>query len=166
VNTVQGHQKPNTSTGRPLILVTGASTGIGLELARVFADNGFDLIITTEDDKLAAAEASLAGNGAEVRTVRADLSTYDGVARLWSAVTVGGRPPDAAALNAGIGVNGEAFLQSFAQAIRFELKDTGVTVTALQPGPTDTDFFERAGMEDTKVAEASRTSQPRWPGTA
>ncbi|MFL6250168.1 MAG: SDR family NAD(P)-dependent oxidoreductase [Actinomycetes bacterium] len=50
----------------------------------------------------------------------------------------------------------KAFLQSFAQAIRFELKDTGVTVTALQPGPTDTDFFERAGMEDTKIAEASK----------
>jgi hypothetical protein len=50
----------------------------------------------------------------------------------------------------------KAFLQSFAQAIRFELKDTGVTVTALQPGPTDADFFERAGMEDTKIAEASK----------
>ena len=50
----------------------------------------------------------------------------------------------------------KAFLQSFAQAIRFELKDTGVTVTALQPGPTDTEFFERAGMEDTKIAEASK----------
>ena len=43
-----------------------------------------------------------------------------------------------------------------ASAIRFELKDTGVTVTALQPGPTDTEFFERAGMEDTKVAEAKK----------
>jgi short-subunit dehydrogenase len=218
VNTVQGHQKPNTSTGRPLVLVTGASTGIGLELARVFADNGFDLIITAEDDKLAAAEASLAGNGAEVRTVRADLSTYDGVERLWSAVTAGGRPLDAAALNAGIGVNGDftrgipleddlqliavnvnavvhlakrvlpgmvergvgrvlitssvaatmpgpfyatyaaskAFLQSFAEAIRHELKDCGVTVTALQPGPTDTEFFERAGMQDTKVAGSDK----------
>jgi uncharacterized protein len=50
----------------------------------------------------------------------------------------------------------KAFLQSFAQAIRFELKDTGVSVTALQPGPTDTEFFERAGMEDTKVAEATK----------
>jgi uncharacterized protein len=218
VTTVQEHQNPNSSTGRPLVLVTGASTGIGLELARVFADNGFDLILTAEDDKLAAAEASLAGNSAEVRTVRADLSTYDGVERLWSAVAADGRPLDAAALNAGIGVNGDftrdipleddlqliavnvnavvhlakrvlpgmvergagrmlitssvaatmpgpyyatyaaskAFLQSFAQAIRFELKDTGVTVTALQPGPTDTDFFERAGMEDTKVADADK----------
>jgi short-subunit dehydrogenase len=50
----------------------------------------------------------------------------------------------------------KAFLQSFAQAIRFELKDTGVTVTALQPGPTDTEFFDRAGMDDTKVADADK----------
>jgi uncharacterized protein len=133
-------------------------------------------------------------------------------------VAEGGRPLDAVALNAGIGVNGDftrdipleddlrliavnvtavvhlakrtlagmvergagkvlitssvaatmpgpyyatyaaskAFLQSFAQAIRFELKDTGVTVTALQPGPTETEFFDRAGMDDTKVAEASK----------
>jgi short-subunit dehydrogenase len=203
---------------RQLALVTGASSGIGLELARQFAQNGFDLIITAEDDELKAAEASLAGEGAEVRAVRADLSTYDGVEQLWSAVASVGRPLDAVALNAGIGVNGDfardipleddlrliavnvtavvhlakrvlpamiergagrvlitssvaatmpgpyyatyaaskAFLQSFAQAVRFELKDTGVTVTALQPGPTDTEFFDRAGMDDTKVAEAKK----------
>jgi uncharacterized protein len=203
---------------RQLALVTGASSGIGLELARQFTEHGFDVIINAEDDELAAAEASLAGNGAEVRAVRADLSTYDGVERLWSAVAAGGRPLDAVALNAGVGVNGDftrdiplsddlrliavnvtavvhlakrllpamvergegkllitssvaatmpgpyyatyaaskAFLQSFAQAIRFELKDTGVTVTALQPGPTDTEFFDRAGMDDTKVAKAKK----------
>jgi uncharacterized protein len=50
----------------------------------------------------------------------------------------------------------KAFLQSFAQAIRHELRDTGVTVTALQPGPTDTEFFERAGMQDTKVDSSSK----------
>jgi len=201
-----------------LALVTGASSGIGLELARQFAEHGYDLIITAEDDELAEAEASLAGTGVSVRAVKADLSTDDGVERLWAAVAEGGRPLDAAALNAGIGVNGDftrdipladdlrliavnvtavvhlakrllppmvergagrvlitssvaatmpgpyyatyaaskAFLQSFAQAIRFELKDTGVTVTALQPGPTDTEFFDRAGMEDTKVAQAKK----------
>jgi short-subunit dehydrogenase len=201
-----------------LALVTGASSGIGLELAREFVEHGFDVIINAEDEELAAAEASLAGKGAEVRAVKADLSTYDGVERLWAAVEAGGRPLDTAALNAGIGVNGDftrdipleddlrliavnvtaavhlakrilpgmvergqgrvlitssvaatmpgpyyatyaaskAFLQSFAQAIRFELKDTGVTVTALQPGPTDTEFFDRAGMDDTKVADAKK----------
>jgi short-subunit dehydrogenase len=203
---------------RQLALVTGASSGIGLALARQFVENGFDVIINAEDDELAAAEAGLAGSGAEVRAVKADLSTYDGVERLWAAVAAGGRPLDAVALNAGIGVNGDftrdipleddlrliavnvtavvhlakrllptlvdrgagrvlitssvaatmpgpyyatyaaskAFLQSFAEAIRFELRDTGVTVTALQPGPTDTEFFERAGMDDTKAGQARK----------
>jgi short-subunit dehydrogenase len=203
---------------RELALVTGASSGIGLELARQFAEHGYDLIVSAEDDELAAAEAGLAATGATVRAVKADLSTYDGVERLLAAVAEGGRPLDAAALNAGIGVNGDftrdipleddlrliavnvtavvhlakrvlagmvergagkvlitssvaatmpgpyyatyaaskAFLQSFAQAVRFELKDAGVTVTALQPGPTDTEFFERAGMEDTEAGEGKK----------
>jgi short-subunit dehydrogenase len=50
----------------------------------------------------------------------------------------------------------KAFLLSFAEAIRYELRDTGVSVTALQPGPTDTDFFERAGMQDTPVYDAKK----------
>ena len=50
----------------------------------------------------------------------------------------------------------KAFIQSFAEAIRNELKDTGITITALMPGPTDTNFFERADMEDTKVAAGKK----------
>ena len=49
----------------------------------------------------------------------------------------------------------KAFIQSFAQALRYELRDTGVTVTALLPGPTDTAFFERAGMEGTPVGSSA-----------
>jgi uncharacterized protein len=56
----------------------------------------------------------------------------------------------------------KAFGLSFGQAIRYELKDTGVTVTVLQPGATDTDFFERAGMEHTKLgSEGKYENDPR-----
>lgn len=56
----------------------------------------------------------------------------------------------------------KAFVLSFAHSLRYELRDSGVTVTALQPGPTDTDFFHRAGMEDTKVGREGKTeSSPR-----
>jgi short-subunit dehydrogenase len=52
----------------------------------------------------------------------------------------------------------KAFVHSFAEAIRYELESTGVTVTSLMPGPTDTDFFERADMEDTQVATGPKDS--------
>jgi uncharacterized protein len=50
----------------------------------------------------------------------------------------------------------KAFVHSFAEAIRFELKGTGITVTSLMPGPTDTAFFRRAGMEDTLVGRGPK----------
>jgi short-subunit dehydrogenase len=94
----------NSAQERKLAVVTGASSGIGFELAKVFVAEGFDLLIAAEDAELTTALEELKGAS-----------------------------------------------KSFALAIRNELKDTGVTVTALMPGPTDTEFFERAGMEDTKV---------------
>jgi short-subunit dehydrogenase len=55
----------------------------------------------------------------------------------------------------------KAFLLSFVRSLRHELKDTGVTVTALQPGPTDTEFFHRAGMDNTEVgSEGKYTNDP------
>jgi short-subunit dehydrogenase len=55
----------------------------------------------------------------------------------------------------------KAFDLSFAHSLRYELRDTGVSVTALQPGPTDTDFFHRAGMDNTKTgSEGKHESQP------
>jgi uncharacterized protein len=201
-----------TPTGRPLALVTGASSGIGLELARQFADNGFDVVVNAEDARLDGAAAELRGTGAEITPVRADLRSADGVEHLYRAVRATGRPLAAAALNAGVGQGGafldtdiadeleivdlnitstlrlakpvlqdmvarnggrvlitssiastmpgtyqavynasKSFLQSFAEALQSELRDTPVTVTSLMPGPTETDFFHRADMDDTRV---------------
>ncbi|MFD8704995.1 SDR family NAD(P)-dependent oxidoreductase [Kitasatospora sp. NPDC059648] len=206
-----------TTPTRPLAVVTGASSGIGYELARQFADHGFDLLINAEDGRLAAAAESLRADGAVVTDVHADLRTRHGVETLWSAITATGRPVAAVALNAGVGRGGafvdtdlvdeleiidlnitstvrlakhvlrdmtarnegrvlitssvaatmpgpfqavynasKSFLQSFAQALQNELKDTGVTVTALMPGPTDTDFFRRADMTGTKLGQQDK----------
>jgi len=207
------------ATTRPLALVTGASSGIGLELAKQFAIHGFDLIVTAEDAEIETArDAVRAAGGGNVEAVRIDLSTDEGVDELYGAVKAAGCPLDAVALNAGIGVGGafadgtdlsdelrmidlnvrstvhlakhvtpdmvargkgrilftssiastmpgafqavynasKSFVQSFALALREELKDSGVTVTSLMPGPTDTEFFERADMLDTKVGAGSK----------
>jgi uncharacterized protein len=207
-----------TSTeNRPLAVVTGASSGIGRELAKQFAAHDFDLVINAEDDAIADVGAELEATGVDVRTVRADLRTAEGVETLYAAVTAVGRPVSAAALNAGVGRGGafldtdlddeieiidvnitstvrlakrllrdmaardegrvlitssiastmpgsfqavynasKSFLQSFAQALQNELKDTGVTITSLMPGPTETNFFHRADMDDTKVGTSAK----------
>jgi uncharacterized protein len=70
------------SADRPLALVTGASSGIGLELARQFAEHGFDLIVAAEDDDIQRAASELS-NGARVEPVRVDLARADGVEGLY-----------------------------------------------------------------------------------
>jgi len=198
---------------RRLAVVTGASSGIGYELAKVFGEEGFDLIVAAEDAELNAAAERLRATGAAVEAVRVDLASEAGVVELYRRVEQSGRPVAALALNAGRGAGGafateteladeleivdlncrstvhlaklalpamvardegrllftssiaatmpgpfqavynasKSFVQSFALALRNELKDTDVTVTSLMPGPTDTEFFERADMLDTKI---------------
>ena len=147
-----------------------------------------------------------------------DLAGYDGVEQLYARIQSGGRPIDAIAINAGVGVGGDfthgtdlkeelnlinlnvvstvhlakrvlpdmtargsgrvlftasiaaimpapfeavygaskAFVLSFSQALRNELKDSGVSVTALMPGPTETEFFHRADMDDTHVGVSKK----------
>ena len=112
-----------------LALVTGASSGIGLELARQFVEHGFDVILNAEDDvELAQAEASLAGSGAEVRAVKADLATAEGVERLWAAVTAGGGHWMPLRSNAGVGVNGES---AWDIPLEDDLRLIAVNVTAV-----------------------------------
>ncbi|MFF8844262.1 SDR family NAD(P)-dependent oxidoreductase [Streptomyces sp. NPDC015127] len=201
----------------PLAVVTGASSGIGFELARQFAQHGHDLVIAAEDPGLTSAAAALREHGTDVREVRVDLATYDGVETLWGELSAAGRPVDALVLNAGVGQGGafletdladearvidlnitstvhlakrvlpgmvarnrgrvlisssiasttpgsfqsvynasKSFLQSFAQALQNELKDSAVTVTSLMPGATETNFFRRAEMLDTRVGRAKK----------
>jgi uncharacterized protein len=191
-------------------IVTGASTGIGFELARRCAQEGFDLLIAADEPAIEQAAASLRASGVNVEAIQADLAAREGVEKLYAAVK--GRPVDALLANAGRGLgrafldqnlsdvrrvidtnitgtvelvhkvgndmrrrnagrilitgsiagfmpgsfqaiyNGtKAFLNSFSFAIREELKDTKVTVTCLMPGATETEFFRRADMMDTKV---------------
>lgn len=199
---------------RSFAIVTGASSGIGLELAREGARNGFDLLIAA-DRPLEEAAGELRALGAEVQCVETDLATRAGVDRLCA--EAGQRPVDALLANAGHGLgkgfldqdfdaiahvidtnvtgtlylihrvgramrdrgsgrilitgsiagfipgsfqavyNGtKAFIDSFSWALRNELKDSGVTVTCLMPGPTDTEFFERADLGDTKVGSGKK----------
>src|SRR3954464_3331416 len=96
-----------TSSGpKPLALVTGASSGIGFELAKQFAEHGYDLVVTAEDAGIEKAAMLVQGSGAHVVAVRADLRTEQGVAELWSRVQELGRPLEAAAINAGVGESG------------------------------------------------------------
>jgi short-subunit dehydrogenase len=203
---------------RSLAVVTGASSGIGLELGKQFAEHGFDLIVAAEDGGPPSASGELQGFGAHVEAVQADLATEEGVEELYRRIQAAGRPVDAIALNAGVGAGGafatdtdladelrivdlnvrstvhlaklvirdmvtrgegrmlltssvaatqpgafqtvynasKSFVQSFGLGLREELKDTGVTVTLLMPGPTDTEFFERADMLDTRVGQSDK----------
>src|ERR1051325_1875879 len=203
------------ATTRPLAIVTGASSGIGYELARLCAEHGFDLLIAADRPEIDQAAEDFRQLGVEVEAVEVDLSTTEGVDRLYEAA--GGRPVDALLANAGHGLghgfldqdfnearhvidtnitgtiyliqkvgrdmrargqgrilitgsiagfmpgslqavyNGtKAFIDSFSFALRNELKDTDVTVTCLMPGPTETDFFERADLLDTKVGQQKK----------
>ena len=89
-----------------LAVVTGASSGIGLELARQFAQHDFDLLIAAEDEGIERAAEDLRSSGVAVETAQVDLATPEGVDRLYHRIEEMGRPVEAIALNAGVGVNG------------------------------------------------------------
>ncbi|MET7998287.1 SDR family NAD(P)-dependent oxidoreductase [Amycolatopsis sp. NPDC005232] len=209
-----------TTAEKPLAVMTGTSSGIGLELAKQFARHDFDVMLAAEDNELTEAAEQVRSCGATVEQVRTDLTRREGVEELVERVAATGRPVEALAVNAGVGIKGEfasdtrlddqltvvdlnvrsavhlakrvvpamvepgrgrvlftssiagtapapyqvvysaskAFLTSFSEGLRAEVKDKGVTVTALLPGATDTKFFERADMEDTKIGAGNKDS--------
>ncbi|NAZ87251.1 SDR family NAD(P)-dependent oxidoreductase, partial [Kineococcus indalonis] len=95
----------STDTSRPFAVVTGASTGIGLELAKQFATGGYDLLVAAEDERVEGVPAQLleVEPRAVVHAARVDLATAAGVEQLWARATEGGRAVDAVALHAGVG---------------------------------------------------------------
>ena len=112
---------------RQLAVITGASSGIGLELAKQFAGNGFDVILAADRDLGVAGESVKSEGGSVIRTVEVDLSTRKGVDDLYQAVKASGRPVAALAANAGIGL-GHGFLdQDLDQAIK--VVDTNIIGT-------------------------------------
>lgn len=209
-----------TDTNRPFAVITGGSNGIGLELARQFATNGYDLLIAAEDEAhLRDAAEALGANGTSVDVHAGDLGTEQAVDDLYRAIA--GRPVDVLCVNAGIGLGGpfvetdlatelqmidlnirgavqltklvlkdmvardsgkllftssiaatmpdpfeavyggtKVFLRWFGEALRNELKETGVSVTILMPSVTDTDFFGRADMLDTRAGASNSKDDP------
>jgi uncharacterized protein len=201
-------------SSRKLAIVTGASSGIGLEIAKLAAQDGYDLIVVA-DTPFVEAGPALNDFGVEVEQVEADLATQQGIDELLR--RVGERRVDVLVANAGHGLghafldqapqewmhvintnvtgtllliqpiirrmveraegkvlitgsvaghlagafqavyNGtKAFIDSFAAALNEEIKGSGVTVTCLKPGATETNFFHRAELEDTKVGQARK----------
>jgi short-subunit dehydrogenase len=194
-------------------LITGGTSGIGKELAKLFAQDQYNLIIVARDQgELDSAATELGSNGIKVETISKDLSNMDEAFALCR--EIGNRPIDVLVNDAGQGLYGlfkdndiereldiihlnicatviitkhfvqqmvargegkilnlgsvagklpgpwqavyhatKAFVLSFTTAIREELKDSDVTLTALMPGVTDTDFFNKAGMNDSKAVQ-------------
>lgn len=208
-------RKVETTGSRPLAVVTGASSGIGYELAKCCAQYGFDLVIASDEPRIYQAAKELRSLGRRVEAVEVDLSTIEGVDTLYALLR--GSPVEVLLANAGHGLGHgfldqdfkearhvidtnitgtlyllhkvgrdmrnrgqghiliagsvagfvpgpfhavynatKAFLDSFSFALRSELQDTGVSVTCLMPGATETGFFERADMLDTKIGTSKK----------
>jgi short-subunit dehydrogenase len=108
-------------------VVTGASHGIGFELAKQFTDHGFDILVSAEDDGIEAAARLLSATGASVQSIQVDLANYDGVEKLYTRIQSCGRPVDAIAINAGVGVSGNFARDTELQA---ELNVIALNVTS------------------------------------
>jgi short-subunit dehydrogenase len=204
----------------PLVIVTGGTSGIGFELAKVFANNGYDVAISGSSERVYESAGELRSFGVEAFAHRADAGTHEGVQSFWDYVQSLNRPVDSAVLNVGIAIGGgfaelelkdhlrivsvnvtglvhmahlvtrhmldhgtgrilvvssvsatqptpfktvygpsKAFGFSFAEGLREELRGTGVSVTALLPGATDTEFHRNGGMANSMIGRAAKNDR-------
>lgn len=196
-------------------LITGATSGIGYELAKLFAENNYNLIIVArKHDDLINKQNELTKYGIDVITYAKDLFKSEDTYAIYADLALKGISPEILVNDAGQGLYGKfqdtdihleidmvnlnitsvviltklfiqdrlekgsgkilnlssiaskspgpwqsvyhgtkAFIQSWTEAIREELIETGISVTALLPGPTDTDFFNKADMNRSKIME-------------
>lgn len=207
-----------------IALVTGASDGIGLELAKQCAAHGHAVILVADNQQKleAAAQQIRREHPTAIEIIVADLAKLDGARQVYAAVQHMGLKVDVLINNAGAGVYGEfattdlaeelamiqlnigavvqltklfvndmlrqnggrilitssvaglsgspflvvygatkAFGFNFAMGLREELKDKGITVTALLPSGTDTNFFRRAHMEDSTIVQKGKLADPQ-----
>ncbi len=205
-------------TARPVALVTGASSGIGIELARELARHGHDLVLTARSvAPMEALAAELAAAGATATIIAADLSKPGAAARLAHDIATRGLAIEVLVNNAGLGGAGrfdrqdpvrtdemlqvnivalteltrlflpgmvarkrgkimlvastaafqpgprmavyfasKAYVLNFGEALHYELRNSGVGVTVLCPGATDTQFFAVAGADNSIMARRFR----------
>ena len=204
-------------------LITGATSGIGLELAKLFAQDHYNLVIVARSEEELASTASQLSQqyGVKVETIAKDLFQREAPFEVYEEVKAKGIQIDALVNDAGQGqygkftetdiyreldiiqlniaayvvltklylkemvarnegkilqvssIGGElpgplqsvyhgtkAFITSFTEAIRAENKDTNIAITALLPGVTDTDFFDKADMEDSKLVQEGSKADP------
>jgi short-subunit dehydrogenase len=213
-----------TMKQKETVLITGATSGIGLELARLFAKDEYQLVIVARDEQQLTATAAMLKReyAAEVVTIAKDLFNPESGFELYEEVKAKRLTIDVLVNDAGQGQYGEfadtdvrrqlqiiqlnisslvvlthfylqdmlargtgkilnlssiasktpgpwqavyhatkAFVQSFTEAVRSEVKDKGIVVTALLPGVTDTDFFNKADMNSSKaVQDKSKMADP------
>lgn len=209
-------------TNQKFALITGATSGIGYELAKLFAKDKYNLIIVSRNsDELDIRAGEFKKEGIEVITFAADLFNREEAFNLCRDISARGIQVDVLVNNAGQGAYGlfkdndierelsiidlniastviltkhfvkemvsrnsgkilnlasiasttpgpwqavyhgtKAFILSFSEGIRSELKDTDITVTALLPGATDTDFFNKADMTESKIVQENDMSDP------
>lgn len=210
-------------TNKNYVLITGGTSGIGLELSKLFANDGYNLIIVARNENelnTTAGELKQQYN-VDVITISKDLFYPGNAFELYDEIKSQNLDVEILVNDAGQGVYGEfldtdinreiniinlnitslvvltklfvkdmvekgsgkilnlasiastvpgplqsvyhgtkAFVLSFSEAIRNELKDTGVSVTALLPGATDTDFFNKADMQQAKIVAERKLSSP------